>query len=73
MSYHVSDRASESSAALGNAIAGLFVAGVTFVLGYTVVRATLAQNAPVAVESGTDIEVVIPHEATLWEGFGTDY
>ena len=71
MSYRVSDRTSESSAALGNAIAGLFVAGVTFVLGYTVVRATLAQNTAVAVDN--DVEVVIPHEATLWEGFGTDF
>ena len=73
MSYNTSNRTGQQSAALGNAIAGLLVAGVTFVLGYTVVRASLAQNAASAADVGDEIAVVVPHEGTLWAGFGTEF
>lgn len=73
MNYNTSRRNEQSSAALGNAIAGLFVAGVTFVLGYTVVRASLAQNDFAAADANADIEIVVPHEATLWADFGPEY
>lgn len=53
------------------AITGLLVAGVTFVLGYTVVRATLAQTTQTTVDS--DVEVVVPGEGTLWADFGTSF
>lgn len=53
------------------AITGLLVAGVTFVLGYTVVRATLAQTTQATVDS--DVEVVVPGEGTLWADFGTSF
>ena len=55
------------------AIAGLLVAGVTFVLGYTVVRAGMAASNPSAVAVDSDVEIVIPHEAELWADFGTQY
>lgn len=73
MSYHVSNKTDASSAALGNAIAGLFVAGVTFILGYTVVRASLAEGNFAATEAATDAEVVVPHEGALWADFGKTY
>ena len=72
MSYNASNQTSQSTA-LGNAIAGLFTAGVMFVLGYTVVRASLAQNTISPAEANADTVVVVPHEGTLWAGFGTQY
>ena len=72
MSYNISNRA-ERSDAVGNAIAGLFAASVMFVLGYTVVRASLAQNSIAPAEAGAEAEVVVPHEGTLWADFGTQY
>ncbi len=57
-------------------LAGLFalvaipvVALTTFVVGYTASRAHLgqAQNQNTVTESSN---IVIPHEATLWSGFG---
>ena len=72
MNYNASNRADRSDG-LGNAIAGLFVAGVMFVLGYTVVRASLSQGAIAPAETGAEAEVVIPHEGTLWAGFGTEF
>ena len=59
---------------IDRAVTGLLVAGVTFVLGYTVVRASLAQSAqPVAAEEGANAVVVVPSEGTLWADFGTDF
>lgn len=55
------------------AIAGLFVAGVTFILGYTVVRASLAQSAETATNDSADVEVVVPGEGTLWADFGRSF
>lgn len=72
MNYNASNRADEQSA-VGNVIAGLFVAGVMFVLGYTVVRVSLAERVATPVAADADIEIVVPHEATLWAGFGTEF
>ena len=72
MSYNISNRA-ERSDAVGNAIAGLFAAGVMFVLGYTVVRASLAQSSISPAEASAAADVVVPHEGTLWADFGTRY
>ena len=72
MNYNASNRVNQSTA-LGNAIASLFTAGVMFVLGYTVVRASLAESAIVPAEAGAEAEVVVPHEGTLWAGFGTEF
>ncbi len=74
MSYNASTRITGQATGLDKAIAGLLVAGVTFVLGYTVVRASLAAATPsteTAAES--DVEMVIPHEAALWADFGTQF
>jgi hypothetical protein len=70
MIHHNSTQGSAQGSAqtVNRAIASLFVAGITFVFGYTLVRAALgpAQAAPV---QGTEAATVIPHEATLWAGF----
>lgn len=71
MSYNVSNRAERD--VVGNAIAGLFAASVMFVLGYTVVRASLAQNTLAPAGVGIEAEVVVPHEGTLWADVGTQY
>ncbi|EDX84233.1 hypothetical protein S7335_1930 [Synechococcus sp. PCC 7335] len=56
------------------AIAGVIVAGVTFFLGYTVVRASLAQTNPAApTVVDNDVEVVVPGEGTLWKDVGTRF
>ena len=57
------------------AIASVLVAGVMFVLGYTVVRANLAYNAQQTSAGvlGEDVEVVVPHEGTLWSDVGTSF
>ncbi len=70
MSYNQLNRASTAD----RAIASIFIAGVTFVLGYTVVRTALgpAQQGT-SVSATTDAEIVIPHEATLWADFGKSY
>ena len=69
MSYNTSSRS--DSAAVGQVIAGLLTAGVMFVLGYTVVRAGLAQSATSL--PTTDADVVVPHEGTLWSDVGTQF
>jgi len=72
MTYNTSTRTSGA----GQAIAGVFVASVMFVLGYTVVRVSLAERVqtPAAV-AGDDaaIQMVIPGEGTLWAEFGNTY
>lgn len=57
------------------AVASIFVAGVTFVLGYTVVRTALGPvQQSTSVDAATaDAEIVIPHEATLWADFAKSY
>ncbi|MEL6604775.1 MAG: hypothetical protein AAFP20_16300 [Cyanobacteria bacterium J06614_10] len=68
MRYSASTRsASTQTTGTDRAIAGILVAGVTFILGYTVVRASLAHAAQqTSGVLGGDIEVVVPHEGTLW-------
>lgn len=51
------------------AIAIPLVALVTFVVGYTASRATLSQTQTQDVVA-EDYNLVIPHEAVLWSGFG---
>lgn len=65
--------ASTQTTGLDRAIAGVLVAGVTFVLGYTVVRASLAQSNPQAVATDSDAEVVIAHQGALWADVGTQF
>ncbi len=56
------------------AVAGIFVAGVTFVLGYTIVRTALGPvQQSTSVDTTTDAEIVVPHEATLWADFAKSY
>lgn len=55
-------------AAQERAFVGLMVAGVMFVVGYTLVRVNMAQSE--APQSPNVITNVVPHEATLWsDGF----
>jgi len=61
------------STGLDRAIASVLVAGVTFVLGYTVVRASLAASAPQAAAADSDVTVVIPHEGALWSDVSTGF
>ncbi|MGC1310385.1 MAG: hypothetical protein WA885_24410 [Phormidesmis sp.] len=72
-STRVSSVARGSSA--DRAIASILVAGVTFILGYTVVRASLAQAEAqgVATTTDEDVQVVVPGEGTLWADFGTQF
>lgn len=71
MSYSTS---STRTSGAGGAIASVFVAGVMFVLGYTVVRASLAESAQVPVASSdADVQVVVPGEGTLWADFGVSF
>ncbi|MGB3293619.1 MAG: hypothetical protein WBB01_11590 [Phormidesmis sp.] len=69
MNYTSSTHASSAD----RAIASILVAGVMFVLGYTVVRASMAASTPSATAQDSDIEMVIPHEAALWADFGVRY
>lgn len=69
MSYNTSTHVSNTD----RAIAGLFVAGVTFILGYTVVRATLNQPAQTGTEVPDNVQVVVPGEGTLWSDVGTSF
>ena len=70
MSYNTSTHVSTTD----RTIAGLLAAGVTFILGYTVVRANLAQTAQAeAGVLGSDVEVVVPHAGTMWTDVGTDF
>ncbi|MEM9803798.1 MAG: hypothetical protein AAF959_00845 [Cyanobacteria bacterium P01_D01_bin.56] len=55
---------STQTSSLDRALTASLAALAMFVVGYTVVRVSLAQ--PVA-DSGTDVtNTVIPHEAELW-------
>ncbi len=78
MNYNSSARVADAqisgqATGVDKAIAGLLVAGVTFVLGYTVVRANLAASPSTDTAVASDVEVVIPHEAALWADFGTQF
>lgn len=70
MTYNSS---STQTTGVDRAIAGALVAGVTFILGYTVVRATLAQSTAATTTANNDVEVVIPHEGALWADVSTQF
>ena len=73
MTYNSQTRTTRTTG-VDRAITGVLVAGVTFILGYTVVRANLAQSAPATVAGDSaDAEVVVPGEGTLWADFGTSF
>lgn len=72
MSYNTSTRVSTTD----QAIAGLLAAGVMFILGYTVVRTSLAHTAiqqGIETTSEADVTVTVPGEGTLWADFGTSF
>ena len=71
MTYNTSTRTSGA----GQAIAGVFVASVMFVLGYTVVRVSLAERVQTPAVAGNDaaVQMAIPGEGTLWAEFGNNY
>ena len=72
MSHSTSTRTTTSST--GQVIAGILVAGVMFVLGYTVVRASLAQaDSSLATNDTADVQMVVPGEGTLWADFGPSH
>ena len=72
MNHSTSTRTTTSGT--GQAITSLYVAGIMFILGYTVVRAGLAEaDAPLADSSGAKIQMVVPSEGTLWADFGPSY
>jgi hypothetical protein len=49
-------------------IVGLMAAGVTFLVGYTLTRVTLAETS--ATPTTEDVQQsVIPHESALWQDF----
>ncbi|MEM8502626.1 MAG: hypothetical protein AAF716_05675 [Cyanobacteria bacterium P01_D01_bin.1] len=77
---HFSTGSSNRSTNIDRMIASVLVAGVTFILGYTVVRASLAQSeqgaftgADAAAVADSDADIVIPGEGTLWKEFGTSF
>lgn len=51
------------------AIAIPLVALITFIIGYTASRATLSQTSTQDAVA-EDYNLVIPHQATLWNDFG---
>jgi hypothetical protein len=73
MNYNSSSRITGQSTGVDKAIAGLLVAGVTFFLGYTVVRASLAASTVSAPAADADVEVIVGHEGTLWSYVGTNF
>ena len=59
----------QNTSTLDRAVGISLAAFSMFVVGYTVTRAYLAQ--PQSQNSGTaNAEIVIPHEATLWNAVG---
>lgn len=75
MKYHSSTTSSARTTSVDRMIASVLVAGVTFILGYTVVRASLAQSEQPSTTTATDseAEIVVPGEGTLWKDFGTRF
>ncbi|MGK7887707.1 MAG: hypothetical protein AB4042_00135 [Leptolyngbyaceae cyanobacterium] len=64
MTYHTTTQVSSSD----RVVLSLFAVGMTFIVGYTVARVSLAQSAA---EYDASVQVnVVPHEGTLWaDGF----
>lgn len=74
MSYNTATQNATRTSGLDKAITGAFVAGVMFVLGYTVVRASLAETTQAATTSNdAEVQVIVPGEGTLWAEFGNSY
>ena len=75
MTYHSSMRTLTQTTSTDRAIASVLVAGVTFILGYTVVRASLAQaeQASTTTTNSDPIQMAVPSEGTLWQDFGTSF
>ncbi len=73
-STHASTHAPTRTTGVDRAIASILVAGVAFVLGYTVVRAGLAQSeASVTATDSNTVQMAIPGEGTLWKDFGPSF
>ena len=62
-------RSTASSLSTGDRwVVGMMAACITFIVGYTITRAGLAQPAGSISE---DVQLsVTPHEGELWKGFG---
>lgn len=74
MNYNSSTRLTSQTTGVDKAIASLLVAGVTFVLGYTVVRASLATSAAQpAAATADDVEVIVTHQGAMWEDVSTQF
>ncbi len=78
MAYRSSTTSLARSTSTDRMIASVLVAGVTFILGYTVVRAGLTQSEQSVITAAdaaanSEVEVVIPGEGTLWKDFGTRF
>ncbi len=74
MTRHSSTRAATRTTGVDRAIASILVAGVTFILGYTVVRAGLSQpETSVTAADSSTVQMAIPGEGTLWKDFGTSF
>jgi hypothetical protein len=78
MAYYSSNASSTRSTKADQIVASVLVAGVTFILGYTVVRASLAQSEQRAMTTtdaaaDSEAEFVVPGEGTLWKDFGTSF
>lgn len=74
MSYNTTTQNLTQTTGAGRAVSSVFVAGVMFVLGYTVVRVSLAETSQLATtDNNADVQVVIPGEGTLWADFGTSF
>lgn len=71
--YNSSTRITGQATGIDKAIAGLLVAGVTFVLGYTVVRASLAANQPATAATADDVEVIVTHQGVMWSDVSTQF
>ena len=69
MNYVTSDTAKSSSS--DRAAAGFLVAGLAFIVGYTLVRAVFLQ--PAVMGEATTADSVVSHEATLWNTDVTDF
>ena len=71
--YNSSARITGQATGIDKAIAGLLVAGVTFVLGYTVVRASLAASTQPTAATADNAEVIVTHQGAMWADVSTQF
>lgn len=71
--YNSSTRITGQATGVDKAIAGLLVAGVMFVLGYTVVRASLATSPKPITATTNDAEVIVTHQGVMWKDVSTQF